>query len=269
MAQPAAVYRFDSALVREPSRSVIRGLRAHDRGSPTYEGVKAEHEAYVAALGAAGVRVTRLAPLEDFPDSLFVEDPALVFTEGAIVLRPGAPTRAGEAAAIEPVLRTQFQTVLVLPLGGFADGGDVLVTPNRVFIGRSARTDAAGAKALADCLTQLGRPSDIITTPKEVLHFKTDCSLLDEDTVLTTARLAQAGVFEDFKQLLVPTGEAAAANALRVNDVVLVGSQFPRTIDLLDQAGFHVLPLSTTEIGKIDAGLSCMSLRWRSSIDCI
>src|SRR6185312_13287202 len=133
MAPSAAVYRFDSALVREPARSVVLGLRALDRGSPTYEGVKAEHEAYVAALRTAGVKVTVLPPLEAFPDSIFIEDPALVFTEGAIVLRPGAPTRAGEAAAVEPVLRTLFRTVLELP-SGFADGGDVLVTPGRVFI---------------------------------------------------------------------------------------------------------------------------------------
>jgi dimethylargininase len=262
MTQSTPVYRFDSALVREPSRSVIFGLRAQDRGSPTYEGVKAEHEAYLAALRTAGVKVTVLPPLEDFPDSIFIEDPALVFTQGAIVLRPGAPTRIGEAATMEPLLRARFPTVLELPIGGFADGGDVLVTPRRVLIGRSARTDAAGARALADCLTQLGRQSEIIATPGEVLHFKTDCSLLDDDTVLSTARLAHSGVFKELKQLLVPPGEEAAANALRVNDVVMVGSQYPRTLDLLDQAGFDVVPLRTHEIGKIDAGLSCMSLRW-------
>ena len=96
-----------------------------------------------------------------------------------------------------------------------------------------------------------------------MLHFKTDCSLLDDETVLSTARLAHSGVFaKDLKPLLVPPGEEAAANALRVNDVVLVGSQYPRTIDLLSQAGFKVVPLPTSQIGKIDAGLSCMSLRW-------
>jgi dimethylargininase len=265
MAQSTPVYRFDHAIACEPSRSVIRGLRAQDRGSPTYEGVKAEHEAYVAALRKAGVKVTVLPALEDFADSIFIEDPALVFTEGAIVLRPGAPTRLGEAAALEPVLRTRFPVVLELPTGGFADGGDVLVTPKRVFIGRSARTDAAGARALADCLAKLGRHSEIIATPKEVLHFKTDCSLLDDATVLSTARLAQAGIFAELKQLIVPPGEEAAANALRVNDVVLVGAQYPRTIDILNRAGFDVVPLHTTEIAKIDAGLSCMSLRWLAS----
>lgn len=256
------VYRFDSALVRAPSRSVINGLRAHDHGSPTYEGVKAEHDAYIAALRAAGVKVIALEPLEEFPDAIFIEDPALVFTEGAILLRPGAPTRAGEVAAVEPVLRDLFVTVLELPERAHADGGDVLVTPERVFIGLSARTVETGARALASCLEKIGRKGEIVATPKGVLHFKTDCALLDEATVLCTTRLATSGIFGSFRRLVVPPGEESAANALRVNDVVLVGSQYPRTIEMLDRAGFDVVALPTVEIGKLDAGLSCMSLRW-------
>ena len=85
MAEP--VYRFNSVIVRQPARSVVHGLRADDRGDPTFEGVAAEHAAYVLALEKAGAQVTVLPPLEDFPDSIFVEDPALVFTAGAIVLR--------------------------------------------------------------------------------------------------------------------------------------------------------------------------------------
>jgi dimethylargininase len=149
-----------------------------------------------------------------------------------------------------------------LPQPGFADGGDVLVTPKAIKIGLSARTDRQGAEALASCLARFGRRSEIVKTPEGVLHFKTDCSLLDEDTVLATERLARSGVFEGFRQVVVPEGEEAAANALRVNDVVMVGAQFPKTIDILDKRGYRVVSLRTAEIGKIDAGLSCMSLRW-------
>ena len=265
---PSGVHRssvssFDSALVRAPARSVVRGLRDDDRGDPTYEGVLGEHQAYVAALRAAGVEVTVLPPLEAFPDSLFVEDPALVFAEGAILLRPGAASRVGEAAEIAPVLREIFGTVLELPPSGYAEGGDVLLTPKGVMIGLSARTDRAGAEALRACLGQLGRKATIVETPAGVLHFKTDCSLLDEDSVLSTRRLARSGVFDGFRQVLVPDGEEAAANALRVNDVMLVAAGFPKTIAMLDGLGYRVVPVETTEIGRIDAGLSCMSLRWR------
>jgi len=256
------VYRFDSALVRAPSRAVVSGLRAKDRGDPSFEGVRQEHDAYVAQLRAAGVEVTVLPALEDFPDSIFVEDPALVFREGAIVLRPGAATRAGEAAAIEPSLRELFDTVLALPETGFVDGGDVLATPDAALIGLSARTSAGGAQALLTCLEKLGRKGKIVATPRDVLHFKTDCSLLDEETILSTARLARSDVFKSFKQLITPAGEEAAANALRVNDIVMIGSHYPKTADMLDRAGFEVVPMKTSEIGRLDAGLSCMSLRW-------
>src|SRR5262249_50884991 len=101
-------------------------------------------------------------------------------------------------------------------------------------------------------------------TPAGVLHFKSDCSLLDEETMLSTARLAASGVFEGTRVLLVPEGEEAAANALRVNDHVLIGLDFPRTAAMLAGEGYQVVSLPTREIGKIDAGLSCMSLRWHA-----
>lgn len=263
MTFPADAARFDNAIVRAPAASVVNGLRAEDRGSPSLEGVETEHAAYIAALEAAGVAVQVLEPLEAFPDSIFVEDPALVFTEGAILLHPGAASRAGETKFIEPVLRGRFTTVLRIA-DGFADGGDVLSLSGKVMIGLSARTDRTGAQALAHCLTQLGRRSQIVETPAGVLHFKTDCSLLDDETILSTARLAASGVFTGKRVLLTPPGEEAAANALRVNDVVLVGAGFPATRAMLEKNGYSVMALETGEIGKIDAGLSCMSLRWKS-----
>ena len=263
MTHASPVFHFNSALVRAPSRSVVHGLRAGDHGDPTYQGVKDEHDAYIAALRAAGIEVTVLPPLEAFPDSLFVEDPALVFAEAAILLRPGAASRAGEVEDIAPALRGLFDTVLELPSPGFADGGDVLLTQDEVMIGLSTRTDRAGAGALLSCLEKLDRKGRIVETPAGVLHFKTECSLLDEESVLSTRRLARSGVFDGFRQAIVPAGEEAAANALRVNDVVMVGSGFPKTIDMLDGLGYKVVAIETTEIGRIDAGLSCMSLRWR------
>jgi dimethylargininase len=259
------VYAFDNAIVREPARSVTGGLRAVDRGAPSYDGVVAEHRAYVAALEEAGVAVEALAPLEAFPDALFVEDPALVFSEGAIVLRPGAAARIGEAAEIAPALKRRFDRVLTLEGPGFADGGDVLVLPATVMIGLSARTDRTGAEELARHLSALGRSAAIATTPEGVLHFKSDCSLLDEETMLSTARLAASGVFKGMRVLMTPEGEEAAANALRVNDRVFVGAGYPQTADMLEDAGYEVVRLQTGEIAKIDAGLSCMSLRWRAA----
>jgi dimethylargininase len=261
MSRPADSHHFTNAIVRRPGASVVNGLRASDRGSPSLKGVRAEHDAYVAALKAAGVAVTVLEPLEAFPDSIFVEDPALVFTETAILLRPGVDSRAGEVAAIAPDLRKQFPKVLELQ-SGHVDGGDVLVTPEAVMIGLSARTDREGAEALIALLAEIGRRGEIFHTPAGVLHFKSDCALLDGETVLSTARLAASGVFERFRVIETSTGEEGAANALRVNRSLLVGAGYPRTVALLRAEGYDVVPLATSEIAKIDAGLSCMSLRW-------
>jgi dimethylargininase len=256
------VWRFDNALVREPSNSAVNGLRAVDRGAPSIDGLRDEHRGYVAALETAGVAVESLPPLEAFPDSMFVEDPALVFPDCAIRLRPGAPSRVGETDAIAPVLKDRFPVVHTLPEPGFVDGGDILVTPQRVYIGLSARTDRAGAGALKTILADTGRPSRAVEPPPGVLHLKTACSLLDDETVLATEAMRAADLFEGLNTIVVPAGEEAAANALRVNDVVLLGEAFVETRARLEEAGYRVLSVPVAEVGKLDAGLSCMSLRW-------
>lgn len=254
-------FDFAHAIVRRPAASVVDGLRAGDGPSPTHAGVAAEHAAYVAALDEAGVAVEVLPPLDAFPDSLFVEDPAFVLPEGAILLAPGAPSRAGEAAAVAPALKAHFQDLATLG-GGHADGGDVLILPDEILIGLSARTDQVGAEALARWLDGLGRRARIVATPPGVLHFKTACALLDEERVIATPALAEAGLFGRLDVVPTAEGEEAAANLLRVNDVVLVGESFPRTIERVLNRGHTVRPLPIAQIGRIDAGLSCMSLRW-------
>lgn len=252
--------RFNRALVRTPAASVTDGLRAVDIGAPDFDGVVREHAAYVRALEDAGVAVEVLPALSAYPDSVFVEDTALTFTGAAVVLWPGAPTRAGEAREITPVLERSFDRVLRLTQG-FVDGGDVLTTQRGIFIGQSARTTADGARALVALLAEIGLSGIPVTTPRDVLHLKSDCSLLDDETILATRRLAASDMFDDFRVVLVPDGEEAAANALRVNDRVLVSDAYPRTAELLAKT-YNVVPLQTREVAKIDAGLSCMSLRW-------
>jgi dimethylargininase len=257
------VFDFDTAIVRRPSAEVVQGLKAGEGPAPSYEGIVGEHQAYVAALRQAGLAVTILEPLHGFPDSIFVEDPALVFPEAAILLRPGAPTRAGEAGHLEPVLRERFETLLGLP-EGHVDGGDVLVTPDEVVIGLSERTDPAGAQALQALLARIGRRARIVRPPPECLHLKSGCSLVSEDSILATPAIAGSGLFDNFRILVVPEGEEGGANALRINDLVLAGAGYRRTLELLERESLDVVPLEVSEIARIDAGLTCMSLRWSS-----
>lgn len=257
------IFDFTDAIVRRPGASVVKGLRAGGGEDPTLEGVLAEHAGYVAALRAAGLAVEELEPLEDFPDAIFVEDPALVFTEGAILLRPGAPSREAEGHFLRDTLRRRFPQVLE-QTEGYADGGDVLVMPDRAYIGLSARTDRTGAEALGRLLEELGMRWQVAETPAEVLHLKTASSLVDEETVLATAPLAASGIYAGYRVLEVPAGEESGANVLRMRDTLLVGAGFPRLAEMLDSFGAKVVVLPNAEIAKIDAGFTCMSLRWRA-----
>jgi dimethylargininase len=258
------VFDFNSAIVRLPGKSVVDGLRAVPGPSPDYGKLLSEHAAYIDALRHAGVNVTVLEALEQFPDSIFVEDPALVFSEAAVLLRPGAPSRLPEAEALAASLAGRFPKLLRITRG-HVDGGDVLVTPKCIYIGLSARTNEAGAAELRSVLASLGRVCQVVNTPRGTLHLKSGCSLIDEETVLATEGLANSGLFDGFRIIIVPQAEPAAANAVRVNDVVLVDADCPRTADLLVSQGLRVSPLPVAEIGRIDAGLSCMSLRWFTS----
>lgn len=256
-----APFAFTRALVRAPSKSVIKGLRAHEGEGPSFDGVAREHRAYVAALTEAGVTVEILPPLEEFPDSVFIEDPAIVFSEGAILLRPGAPSRLGEAEALAPELTARFDDVQALDVG-FADGGDILNLGDRILIGVSARTNEAGAERLARLLAKFGRKGEAVVTPPGVLHFKTDCALLDHETVLATPRLATSGVFRGLRVVETAPGEERAANALRVNDTLFLAAGHAGTAERVKKIGLSVVELETVEIARVDAGLSCMSLRW-------
>ena len=251
------VFDFTHAIVRTPGRSVVNGLRMGDE-APTYEAVAAQHTNYVSALRAMGLHVDVLPPLEEFPDSTFVEDPALTFPEGAILLHPGAPSRAAEPEHMRAAFARHFNKVLEVGPDGDVDGGDVLVTPATVFIGLSKRTNLTGAKNLQGKLAELGHDSHITETPEGVLHFKSVSSLVAEGTILCTAAMAK--FFEGFKILIAP--EDAAPNAIRVNDTVFIGAEYPRTIAMLRAEGLNVTPVPVSEIAKLDAGLSCMSLRW-------
>ena len=258
-----SVYEFNRAILRRPGASVIKGLRAGGGPDPVLEDVLAEHAGYERALADAGLTLTVLDPLEEFPDAIFVEDPALVFPEGAILLKPGAPSREAEGEYLRSTLDALFDQVLDLP-AGHADGGDVLVLPDKVLIGLSARTDREGAQALAALLARLGYKAEVAATPAEVLHLKTASSLLDEETVLSTRALAATGIFDGYRVIEVPAEEEGGANVLRVNDRAIAGAGHRRVLDLLDGHGLKLVALPNSAIAAIDAGFTCMSLRWRA-----
>ncbi len=255
-------YHFTHALTRKPGRSVARGLRDGGAADPDPEMFETEHAAYVAALKSAGVSVTELPPDEGFPDSVFIEDPALCLTGAVILLRPGAPSRLGERETLRDSLSRFYPTVLDLPGDGYVDGGDILVTEREVLIGLSARTDKAGADSLRPLVEADGRSLRLVNTPPGILHFKTECGLLDEKTVFATEAILRSGCFDGYETIVCPQGEEAAANLIRVNDQVFLSKGHPKTATLLRSRGYQVTELATSQAARVDGGLSCMSLRF-------
>ena len=254
-------YQFTHAIVREPAKSISKGLRAVDIGSPDYDQMIRDHKDYVEALTSAGVEVINLGALDKFPDGQFVEDTALCLPNAVILMRPGAPSRLGEVDKIAPKLRDLFNNVYEIEEPGHIEGGDILVTGKEILVGRSARTDEKGISQLSDIVSSLGYVMREVYTPQEILHFKTDCSLLGSNEILSTKRLESSGCFEGYQVINVADGEEAAANAIRVNDYVIMPAGFPRTKAILENRGYKVKAVNNTECAKLDGGMSCLSLR--------
>jgi dimethylargininase len=255
-------FRFTHAVTRAPCPAIIDGLRAVDTGTPDLAIFLADHAAYIAALKSTGAAVIELPALGAYPDSVFVEDAALCLQEVAILMRPGAPSRLGEAHEMGRVLHKIYGEVLEIDGPGHIEGGDILTTEREILVGTSARTDAAGVAELRGIVSNWGYSLRVVVTPPDVLHFKTDCSILAGDTILSTPRLAASDCFEGYKVIHTADGEDACANAIRFNDLVLFPSGFPKTAALLDAAGFNVFEIGNTEAAKIDGGMSCLSLRF-------
>ncbi|MCP4472284.1 MAG: dimethylarginine dimethylaminohydrolase [Gammaproteobacteria bacterium] len=253
---------FSRAITRLPARSIVDGLRAENTGDPDYEQMLRDHAHYVATLQQAGALVTELPALEAFPDSVFVEDVALCLPDIAVLMRPGAASRAGEIAQMAPVLHDRYAQVLEIGAPGHIEGGDILTTPGEILVGRSGRTDSAGIAQLAEIVEPRGYRLREVLTPPGVLHFKTDCSLLDAETILATPRLHASGCFEGYRVIHTADNEEAAANSIRYNDLVLMPAGFPLTRDRLLEAGYQVREINNCECAKLDGGMSCLSLRF-------
>lgn len=255
-------FEFSRAITRRPAASITNGLRAQDIGTPDLEKMLAAHAHYVATLKETGAEVIELDPLDAFPDAVFVEDTALCLPQGAVLMRPGAPSRMGEVAEMAPTLRSVYEDVREIKGPGHIEGGDILVTGREVLVGRSDRTDAEGVEELRKIVTEWGHSLREVFTPPGVLHFKTDCSLLDAETILSTERLDVSGCFEGYRVVHVAEGEEAAANSIRFNQYVLCPAGFPKTAEKLDKAGYSVVQIDNTECAKLDGGMSCLSLRF-------
>lgn len=247
------------AITREVSPTIAR-CELHTLARVEIDAAKcaAEHRAYEAKLGGLGLAVTVLPAEPDLPDSVFVEDPALVLDEIAIVTRMGAESRRREGESLAAALQP-FRALRRMQAPATLEGGDVMRIGRTLFVGASARTNAEGIGQLRELTAEFG----YTVTPVEVrhcLHLKSAVTWLGGNTLVANEELIDMAPLAAFEAIPVDAAEPWAANTLTVGGVTLIAACYARTAERLQQRGYPVCPMDISELMKAEAGLTCSSL---------
>jgi len=240
---------------------MTNGLSSASLGLPDYQNALIQHADYIEALKECGLEVRVLPADENFPDSTFVEDAALLTQHCAILTNPGAPTRTQETRSILPTLGEFYKDIEVIATPGNVEGGDIMMVGEHFYIGLSERTNQAGAQQLIAILEKHGLQGSVVTL-EEVLHLKTGLGYLEDNNLLACGEFLAKQEFQRFNLLQVEKDEAYAANSVWINGTVLVPMGFPKTRALIESTGYVTREVDVSEFQKLDGGLSCLSLRF-------
>lgn len=247
------------ALTREISPSIVSCELTHlDRTPIDLARARAEHDAYEAALRECGCTVQRLPADATMPDSVFIEDTAIVLDELAIITRPGAQSRRGEIAAVREALR-EHRTLRELTAPAILDGGDVLRIGRRLLVGAGPRSNDEGRRQLASLVAPYGYTVEAVPFAG-CLHLKTAATLVADDTVVFNPEWVDAAALGAARTIAVDPAEPFAGNAVRLGDLVIHPAEFPRTSASLERAGIRVLAVPAGELAKAEGGVTCCSL---------
>lgn len=255
---------FKNVIVRRPCKAMVDGITsAPELGKPDYELALKQHDDYIAALKKCGVEVTVLEADERYPDSCFVEDPAVITRKCAIITNPGAPSRNGEKDVIIGAVRKFFpeDKIEYIKAPGTLEGGDVMMVGDHFYVGRSARTNEEGIKQFIAILEKHGLTGSEVPLEK-VLHLKTGVNYIENNNMLVSGEFIDKPDFAKYNKIVIPEEEAYAANCIWVNDKVIVPEGYPAVEKAVKDAGYEVLLVDTSEYRKLDGGLSCLSLRF-------
>ena len=252
---------FKIAIVRIPGKSVINGLSEAGLGKPDYEILLQQHREYCKTLEYCGINLIRLPPIEEFPDSCFVEDTSVVNKELAVITRPGALSRRGETEHIAPIISEHFNVVKMITSPGNLDGGDILQIGKRYFVGLSKRTNIKGATQFQKFQEEVGFNVSLIPL-REFLHLKSGINALDSKTVLTAGEFINSSSFAEYDQIIVPSSESYAANCLNINGTIIIPAGFPQLLQKIRDRGYVTKEIEMSEFQKLDGGLSCLSIRF-------
>ncbi len=252
---------FKNVIVKTPGESYVSGLTTSDLGTPSYEKLLVQHTAYIEALIKCGVAVTHLPASEEFPDSTFVEDAAVLTTEFAVITNPGAASRNGEIVEIGNVLKDFYKKFYYIEGPGTLDGGDILQADNCFYIGISDRTNEEGARQLKEILEGEGFEATIIPL-KEFFHLKTGIAYLGDNQMVVAGEFVNHPAFASYEKIIIGKEDEYSANCIRMNDYVIIPKGYEETKRKLNEAGFETIELDMSEVQKQDGGLSCLSLRF-------
>ena len=256
--------KFNNVIVRRPCKAVCEGITsAPELGQPVYEEALKQHDKYIEALKKCGVEVTVLEADERYPDSCFVEDPALITRKCAIITNPGAESRNGEKNEIIGAIKKFFpdDKIEYIKEPATLEGGDVMMVGDTFYVGLSARTNAEGIRQLGEILNKYGM--ECIQVPLEkVLHLKTGVNYIENNNMLVSGEFIDKPEFEKYNKIIIPEEEAYAANCIWMNGTVIVPEGYPAVLKAVQDAGYETLVVDTSEFRKIDGGLSCLSLRF-------
>jgi dimethylargininase len=247
------------ALTREVSPAIVQCELTHlPRLAIDLDRARAQHAAYVRALAAMGCTVERLDAGDEMPDSVFIEDTAVVFAEVAVITRPGAESRRGEPEAVAQALHPRRPLIPIEPPATI-DGGDVLVAGRAVFVGRTSRTNAAAVEQMRRALEPFAYTVSEVPV-HGCLHLKSAATSLDDETLLVNPDRVLAGSFGGLRTIHVHRLEPAGANILRIGSKLLYAAAFPRTADDLVTRGYHVATVDVSELAKAEGAVTCCSL---------
>lgn len=251
---------FTHAIARRPGENFAQGLSTSDLGTPSYELIVKQHQAYVETLRSLGLEVIVLEAQPDYADAYFVEDTAVVTPDVAVITIPGAEARRGEQDTIEPVLARYRKTVRI-QAPGTVDGGDVLMVGTHFFVGISERTNQEGAEQLGHILEEYGNTWTAVPVASG-LHLKSGVNYVGQNTLLLTQEFAACDEFNGYEKIVLDEAEEYAANTLLVNDCLITPQGFPDTRKKIKDLGLAIIELEVSEVRKMDGGLTCMSLRF-------
>ena len=252
---------FTNAIVRKPCKNMINGLTSSDFGIPDFDRAVEQHQQYILALKNCGLEVFILEGDEKFPDSVFVEDVALLTPDVAIVTNPGADSRRDEVIEMKSILFHYYKYIRTITPPGTIEAGDIMMVGTHFYIGLSERTNEEGAKQMIHILNQFGKTGSTVPLNK-MLHLKTGLSFLEGNNMLVAGEFIHHPEFRKFNVIRIPDHEAYAANSVWINGKVLVPSGNPETEKNIAELGYQTISLDVSEFRKLDGGLSCLSLRF-------